>query len=588
MIRTASKKFFVELIKPSHYDDDGYVIQWVRAFVPSNSLACVLALVEDVQARRALGEDVEMEISAYDEVHTVVPVAKIIRKIRKGGGRGLVLLVGVQSNQFPRAADLARSFRAAGIDVAIGGFHVSGCKSMLPETPPDIQALKDMGVSVFLGEAEGRMETVLRDAWNGALAPEYDFLHEMPDLVGSVAPNLPLDIARRYMLYTSFDAGRGCPFECSFCTIINVQGRKSRSRTADDVERIVRGYWERGVRRFFITDDNFARNKNWEAILDRLIELRETERIRFKFIVQVDTLCHRIPNFIEKAAQAGCNRVFIGLENINPDNLACAKKRQNRIAEYRTMLRAWRAQGILTYAGYIIGFPFDTPESVAHDIEVIQRELPIDILEFMLLTPLPGSEDHRVLLDKGVWMDPDMNRYDLEHVTTRDHPRMTPDELQATYDRAWFQYYTRDHMETLVRRGEALGAGARRVASMVWQFYSCYAYENMHPLQCGLIRRKVRTSRRPGLPLENRLVFYPRYAWETLSKSVRAFRMWWHLKELRNTVRNDPLSKDYTDLALTADDGTVEERLEMLQPVAGAARTRAKPAVAGTSASAPA
>ena len=68
--------------------------------------------------------------------------------------------------------------------------------------------------------------------------------------------------------------GRGCPYQCSFCTIINVQGRKSRHRSVDDVERLVRLNWSQGIHKFFITDDNFARNKEWEAIFDRLIELR--------------------------------------------------------------------------------------------------------------------------------------------------------------------------------------------------------------------------------------------------------------------------------------------------------------------------
>ena len=182
--------------------------------------------------------------------------------------------------------------------------------------------------------------------------------------------------------YTSFDAGRGCPFQCSFCTIINVQGRKSRYRSADDIERIVRENYAQGIKNFFITDDNFARNRNWEQIFDRLIELREGEGIPIKLILQVDTLCHRIPNFIEKAGRAGAKRVFIGLENISPDNLIGAKKKQNRITEYRTMLQAWKAVRAITYCGYIIGFPNDTPERVIRDIEIIKRELPVDFLEF--------------------------------------------------------------------------------------------------------------------------------------------------------------------------------------------------------------
>src|SRR5438105_3954526 len=111
------KKFFVEIIKPSHYDDDGYVIQWVRGFIPSNSMACLYAFVHDVQQRRALGDDVDIVVNAADESNTVIPVRRIIQRIQAGGGQGLVLLAGVQSNQFPRAADLAREFRAAGIAV---------------------------------------------------------------------------------------------------------------------------------------------------------------------------------------------------------------------------------------------------------------------------------------------------------------------------------------------------------------------------------------------------------------------------------------------------------------------------------------
>ena len=85
----------------------------------------------------------------------------------------------------------------------------------------------------------------------------------------------PERVGRTIGMISSFDAGRGCPFLCSFCTIINVQGRKSRYRTADDIEALVRVNHANGVRYFFITDDNLARNRNWELIFDRLIALRE-------------------------------------------------------------------------------------------------------------------------------------------------------------------------------------------------------------------------------------------------------------------------------------------------------------------------
>jgi hypothetical protein len=329
------RRFVVELIKPSHYDDDGYVIQWAKSWVPSNSLACLYAIAQDAAVSRALGADVDIEITAYDECHTVIPIKKIAKRIKAADG-GLVCLVGVQSNQFPRAMAIAEQFRAQDIPVAAGGFHISGCLSMLPELPADIQSMKEIGVSLFAGEAEGRLATVFIDAFNGALKPVYNFMDDLPGLQGQATPFCrSRSCAATARRWAAFDAGRGCPFQCSFCTIINVQGRKSRWRDADDVEALVRANLAQGVYRFFITDDNFARNRNWEPIFDRLIAMRETEGLTLSFIIQVDTLCHSIPNFIEKAARAGCTRVFVGLENINPDNLLAAKKRQNKMHEYR-------------------------------------------------------------------------------------------------------------------------------------------------------------------------------------------------------------------------------------------------------------
>lgn len=575
---TAKKSFIVEIVKPSHYDDDGYVIQWLRAMIPSNSLACLYGLIHDVKQRKALGDDIEVVINPYDECHTVIPTRKIIRRIQANGGQGIVFLAGVQTNQFPRAVDLAREFRAAGIQVAIGGFHVSGCLAMLPELPADIKAIQELGVTLYAGEAEGRMEEFLKDALRRELKPVYNYMLDLPDLQGQVMPLLPKEIARKYMSLTPFDAGRGCPFQCSFCTIINVQGRKSRYRDADDVEHLVRGYESQGIRRFFITDDNLARNKNWEAIFDRLIELRERDGLDVKFVMQVDTMCHKIPGFIDKATRAGCNRVFIGMENINPENLKAAKKFQNQITEYRAMLQAWRNKGVITIAGYILGLPADTPESIERDIQVIQRELPIDILEFMILTPLPGSADHRDLHLKGEWMDPDMNKYDLEHITTR-HPKMTPEEWLSIYDRAWHLYYTPEHIQTLIRRAEATGSGAIRMAWAILVYFGSYRFENVHPLQCGVFRRKVRTTRRPGLPRENPLIFYPKRVWDSLSKYARVAWFWRGLQQIAHEVRESTDANRYLDLALTPVDQSEDVSLEMYQltDAARSAASRLKP-----------
>ena len=370
-------------------------------------------------------------------------------------------------------------------------------------------------------------------------------------------------------LSASFDAGRGCPYQCSFCTIINVQGRKSRYRSADDVEHLVRLNWGQGIHKFFITDDNFARNEEWEAIFDRLIDLREKDRIPLGLMIQVDTLCHKIENFIAKAKRAGVTRVFIGLENINPDNLTAAKKRQNKITEYRKMLLAWKAQGIITLAGYILGFPADTPDSIRRDIAIIQRELPLDIIEFFCLTPLPGSEDHQILWKKGVPMEPELNAYDVEHVCTA-HAKMSKAEWEAIYREAWSLYYTPEHMKTLLRRAVATSVPMHSLLKLLVWFATTVRLESVHPLQSGVLRLKHPSERRPGLPRERVWVFWPRFVWETLYKHVILAGVIARLFVARISIACDPHARAYMDRALAPVGDGDDATLDLLTKTAGA------------------
>jgi len=555
--------FQLVLIKPTHYDDDGYPITWLRSHIPSNTLAALHGLGEDCRKRQVLGPDVAIVIRPIDETNTRIRADRIVADIKRSGGRALICLVGVQTNQFPRAVDLARRFIKAGLPVALGGFHVSGCISMLPVTPPEIQAAMDMGVAMFAGEAEeGRLDEVLRDAWNGTLKPLYNYMDDLPSMEGAPPPSLPpTALARNEGSISSFDLGRGCPFQCSFCTIINVQGRKSRFRTADDLEAIIRDNHKRGITTFFITDDNMARNKHWEEFFDRLIELRENEGIVLSLIIQVDTQCHRIPNFIHKARWAGVFRVFIGLENINPDNLLAAKKRQNKITEYRKMLQAWHTTGASTWAGYILGFPGDTRDSILRDMEIIKKELPLDILELFILTPLPGSEDHQTLWKQGVWMDPDLNKFDVHHRVVH-HPKMSDAEFDQTYRDAWRAYYTPEHIETVARRHGAIkGRNPGEPARFMTMFKIMFEAEGIHPLEGGVVRMKYRRDRRHGLPLEPIGIFHYRLATETWKKLGIYARLAWQGWRIGRKVKLDPKRLDYTDLAL---EPVVEEDMDKL------------------------
>ncbi|SDU25028.1 radical SAM protein [Stappia sp. ES.058] len=561
--------FHVIMIKPSHYDTDGYPIQWLHSMMPSNTLATINGLLIDCAEREVLGPGVDIRAQTMDETNTRIRPDKIIRRIRRDGGRGLIMLVGVQTNQFPRAVDLAKSFLEAEIPVAIGGFHVSGCKSMLKKQPPEILAAREMGISLFAGELEERrMDEVLRDACAGTLKPEYDYLSALPSLGGEPIPFLDRKtVGRTGANYTSFDLGRGCPYQCSFCTIINVQGRKSRFRTPDDLEAIIRANLAQGIYKFFVTDDDLARNRNWESLFDRLIHLRDVEGLHFRLTIQVDMLCHKIDGFIDKACRAGVERVFMGLENVNPDNLLEANKRQNKITEYRAMIQKWREYGATIIAGYILGFGADSRESILRDIRIVQEELPIDLLEFFVLTPLPGSADHKRMAEAGVWMDPDPNKYDASQRVTH-HETMSDAEWDGIYRDAWHAYYTPEHIERIGRRSAAQKNKGINLNEVV-EFYLAYKLEGVHPLEGGLLRRRYRRDRRPVLPLEPALVFYPWHWARSFGNVARLAWGVWQANRLQKRIFADPDRHAYIDLATTPAEESDHETLALYRETTG-------------------
>jgi radical SAM superfamily enzyme YgiQ (UPF0313 family) len=500
------KRINLFLIKPSKYDDEGYVIRHFRGVLPSNTLACLHSLTRDVVRQGLLGKDLQVRIHLIDETVQRVRVDRIARTARRQGAQTIICLVGVQTNQYPRAYDLAMQFRAHGLTVLLGGFHVSGLLALIPEIPEDLQTLIDRGVTIVKGEVEEAWGEILQAAVEGRLKPVYDFLDDKPDLRHQPIPAIHQGYLKRFAFskFGTIDAGRGCPFDCSFCTIINVQGKKMRYRDPERIAEIIREQYRRdGVYFYFFTDDNFARNPNWEKIFDTIIRLREEEGIPVEFTIQVDLLCHKIPHFIRKASRAGCSQVFIGMESINAENLKAAAKTQNKVEEYRDFIAAWHHAGVVTHVGYIIGFPHDRPETVREDVRRLAEEIQVDMASFFLLTPLPGSMDHLEMVRKGEPLDPDYNRYDSFHETIR-HPHFAPGELFRAYREAWESFYNFDHMKAALLRSDG---------TTYWNIFKNYVWykngilEREHPMITGFFRLKHRLDRRPGFPVETRWAY---------------------------------------------------------------------------------
>jgi hypothetical protein len=226
-------------------------------------------------------------------------------------------------------------------------------------------------------------------------------------------------------------------------------------------------------------------------------------------------------------------------------------------------LLAWKNAGVVTTAQYILGFPNDTPESIRRDIEIFKKELPVDMIHFYCLTPLPGSEDHQTLWRRGVTMDSDMNLYDTEHAVV-DHPKMSRTEWKYIYREVWSIYYTPAHCKTVLRRAATAKIDIGSLANFLAFFSNFVDLEQVHPLQGGVFRFKYRTDRRPGYPIEPIWAFYPKYAIDTAVKLVRTTIQALKLKRLARAIANDPNRTAYRDAALMPVIDGATENLELL------------------------
>ena len=167
-------------------------------------------------------------------------------------------------------------------------------------------------------------------------------------------------------------------------------------------------------------------------------------------------------------------------------------------------------------------------------------------------------------------MDSDMNKYDLSHRVAH-HPKMSDVEWEDAYRLAWEHFYTPDHIRTILRRAAAsrLGRPGTTLTTLLW-FKLVNAYEGVHPLEGGAIRRKFRRDRRAGMRRESPLVFYPRYFGETVVKAWRYWTVYRECKTILNEVLSAPDRWTYSDLAIASPKADEFETLELYRETAGA------------------
>jgi radical SAM superfamily enzyme YgiQ (UPF0313 family) len=518
----------VYFIKPSRYDDDGSVLAYRWGVIPNNTL---IALAGLNVAYGAAHPELDVQTVLWDELVDGVVTAGVVASIVDRGLRDdadlIVGLAGVQTNQYPRARDLALEFRRRGATVLIGGFHVSS-------HAPSRAFLESHGVTTVSGEADVTWPALLDDHRRGALRASYrveDGLRvrsgtgtlTVPAIDAAPLPAIDDRYVRRFFnpTFSTLDTSRGCPFTCSYCSVMNVMGRTMRSRPPDAVVDWVRDAYDRhGIRNLLVVDDDFYRSPRWEPILAGIADLRRS-RPDLAFIMQVDVEAaahdaapagHGAPErsrrFVALAAAAGCFEVFIGFESFDPANLEGARKFHNeervdrrraaaapaaaeeRVLErYRRVVANWHAAGVGVHSGYIIGLPHDRPGCGRAAARAL-ADIGVDIASFFVHTPFPGTEDYDAALAAGRITDHDFNAYDSTHVVHA-HPHLSAVELLHEYRDAYRYFFTWRRLAWSLATFHRMPGltNATRAGMLSQQLYFTYATRRgCHPMMGGIWR----------------------------------------------------------------------------------------------------
>jgi len=541
----------VILIKPSCFDEDGYMLSGVKQGIASNSNNVMHKLTE-VALNNILPEHIPFRLHVFDEgvAGHFRELKKLMGRFPRKGTKLIVGLVGVQSMQFERARQIAFRWQRRGATVVIGGFHVTTTISTMFDgiedkrhmpcphvMPPEVQDLLDRGIIVFHGAAEETWQEALSDILRGR--PKRLYRGKIPDLWQAPLPHISDALRQRDYLGSTItiNTSDGCVFLCSFCSIINQPGgRTMRSRDPKKVAEFVEQACALNSKvNVFFTDDNFARNPHWEELLNGLIALR-TRGLKISIMVEADLACGTIPNFLEKLAAAGCYQIFMGVESMNPKNLKEAHKWQNNVQGYSTLWERCHKLGMSVHAGYIIGFKFDTPESVKADIQAL-KGFGVDIVSLFILSPVPGSEDHVRAVVEGVRMDKKLSRFSsFVPVTDHPNPLVTQEVWQKMYDDSWRQFYTADHMRSCLQhcKNKSQHRALQRV--YLWYCWALFA-ENVHPMNSPFLKVRFYSEHDPDLPQAPYWKFCLEETWRYSKYFVSLLREFYRFQQVNLPIR---------------------------------------------------
>jgi radical SAM superfamily enzyme YgiQ (UPF0313 family) len=304
----------------------------------------------------------------------------------------VVLLSGMHI-QRPSLLAIVERCQARGLRVIVGGPIASS-----------VPAAELKAEHVVIGEAEALIADLARDLERGTAKPVYQ-ASERPEMATSPLPDLSLIKMRRYSTMT-VQYSRGCPFNCEFCDIIEIYGRRPRTKAVEQVlaelDQLRRVGWRESV---FIVDDNFIGNKaRAKELLVALAEWRKQSRTEFAFSTEASLNLADDPELMRLMKEAGFNSVFLGIETPDESGLIAANKLQNTRRSLLDSVAAIQSYGIQVMGGFILGFDTDKEDIFDRMVEFIEKSgIPIAMVG--LLQAMPGTQLFRRLWREGRILD---------------------------------------------------------------------------------------------------------------------------------------------------------------------------------------
>jgi len=345
----------------------------------------------------------------------------------------------------PRAYEIADTFRERGIPVIFGGIHAT----VLPEETAQ------HADAVVIGEAEGLWEKLIEDFKKGGKQALDKFYKssQRPDPVKIPIPRRELIKDKGYLLSRFLQLTRGCPFDCSFCSVSKFFGKKYRFRPIKKVIEEIRGMIGKPLKTRFLgfLDDNIVGNINYARELFKAL-------IPYKllWIGQSSINIAQHGDVLQLAAASGCKGLFIGFESISESSLREANKSQNKIKFYERAIKKIHQFGISIEGAFIFGFDHDDKSIFKKTVQFIER-VKLDAVQFSILTPLPGTRLYEKLEKEDRIIDRNWSNYDLAHVVFQ--PKlMTPQELKQGFDWAYQRIY---RLSSIFKRLSGLSRGGR-------------------------------------------------------------------------------------------------------------------------------